>query len=381
MGHVFVSYSHRDKAYVHKLADGIRARGFDIWIDDRIDYGSRWPKVIQENLDTCDAFIVVISENSYESEWVQSEVARAKRKGKPFFPLLLSGDPWLSIEVTQYVDVRNQSLPPEKFYERLELAATRSKQLSALPPKLKVTQVTPISIKEKLKTGNRAKYIVGSIVFSSILCICGIYAFGSTMNYFLDPRTMAKGWPNVIYDKFDSTSNNWLIGDTQTDLYWSHIDTTSGFFFWIVNGEESYTELNSPFSGPAVSDFLLAVDGENFKGSLENEYGLTFRKSDDGSDYYTFIISNNTFAFLLRKNDAWRKLIDWSISPAIKPNEPNRITVLAIGSHFTFYINDEYVDEFDDNQLPTGTVALYIASSAPDNFAWFRFDNFELRWP
>jgi len=80
MGHIFISYSHKDKDYVHKLQEALQNEGFEVWVDDRIDYGTRWPKVIQEQLDSCSAFIVVVSESAFESEWVQNEVARAKRK-------------------------------------------------------------------------------------------------------------------------------------------------------------------------------------------------------------------------------------------------------------------------------------------------------------
>src|SRR5271157_1914031 len=128
MGHIFISYSHKDKECVHGLQEDLLKQGFNVWIDDRIDYGTRWPKVIQDHLDECDAFIVIVSENSFESEWVQNEVTRAKRIGKPFFPLLLSGSPWLSIESTQYVDVTNQQLPPEKFYEHLALVTPRGER-------------------------------------------------------------------------------------------------------------------------------------------------------------------------------------------------------------------------------------------------------------
>lgn len=127
MGHIFISYSHRDKDYVHKLQKALQKEGFDVWIDDRIDYGTEWPKVIQQHLDECDAFVVVVSENAYESKWVQNELARAGRKKKPFFPLLLQGDPWLSVEATQYVDVTGGSLPDEKFYQRLALVVSGNK--------------------------------------------------------------------------------------------------------------------------------------------------------------------------------------------------------------------------------------------------------------
>ena len=133
MGHIFISYSHKDKDYVHRLQDALQAEGFEVWIDDRIDYGDEWPMVIQDRLDACDAFILVATEDSYKSKWVQKEVTRAQRINKPFFPLLLNGNPWLSIESTQYADVRDKSLPPEKFYKRLAGATPRNKPLLFLP--------------------------------------------------------------------------------------------------------------------------------------------------------------------------------------------------------------------------------------------------------
>jgi len=119
MGYIFISYSHKDKEYVHKLQHAFKSRGMDVWIDDRIDYGTEWPKVIQKNLDECDAFVVVVSENAYDSKWVQNELTRADRKKKPFFPLLLQGDPWLSVEAVQYVNVTDGSLPNEDFFQRI----------------------------------------------------------------------------------------------------------------------------------------------------------------------------------------------------------------------------------------------------------------------
>ena len=130
MAHIFISYSHKDKAYVNKLYEALTARGFDAWIDDRIDYGSEWPKEIQRRLDACDALILVMTPRAYDSKWVHNELSRAQRFGKEVFPLLLDGDgPWLSVESLQYVDVRGRRLPPEDFYDRLEKVAPRSRTL------------------------------------------------------------------------------------------------------------------------------------------------------------------------------------------------------------------------------------------------------------
>jgi len=126
MGHIFISYSHKDTEYVHRLQEDLLKQGFSVWIDDRIDYDAPWPKIIQDHLSTCDALVLVVSENSFESEWVQKEVARAKRIGKPVFPILLNGNMWPSAESTQGMDVKHKELLPEKFFERLALVTPRA---------------------------------------------------------------------------------------------------------------------------------------------------------------------------------------------------------------------------------------------------------------
>jgi formylglycine-generating enzyme required for sulfatase activity len=136
MAHIFISYSHKDTEYAHALAKHLQGMGFDIWIDERLDYGSQWPHELQKQLDTCSAFILIMSPRSYTSEWVQSELQRARRKMKPVFPLLLEGDePWLSVESTQYYDVRGELYPDAKFYTALKnvMSATPAGRTLKMP--------------------------------------------------------------------------------------------------------------------------------------------------------------------------------------------------------------------------------------------------------
>ncbi len=133
MGYIFISYSHKDKDYVHRLQDALQNEGFEVWIDDRIDYGDEWPKVVARNLDASDGVIVVLSNNSYESDMVQNEVTRAREKHKPIFPLLLEGENWLIVQAKQFVDVRDGSLPTEKFYKRLSSVTLRNKPIPTPP--------------------------------------------------------------------------------------------------------------------------------------------------------------------------------------------------------------------------------------------------------
>lgn len=147
MGHIFISYSHKDTAYAHKLASALQIKGLEVWIDERLDYGSQWPHEIQKQLDACSAFIVIMSPRSFASEWVQSELQRAKRKLKPVFPMLLEGDePWLSVESTQYYDVRKGNLPDEKFFSAIERVVSdrvADAGLSASRPEASLTRNRP----------------------------------------------------------------------------------------------------------------------------------------------------------------------------------------------------------------------------------------------
>ena len=152
MSHIFISYSHKDTKYAHRLADTLKEKGFEVWIDARLDYGSQWSNEIQQQLDTCGAFIVLMSPRSYASEWVQNELNRAKRKAKAIFPFLLDGDePWLIVESTQFIDVRGEILPDNKFYTTLERFVSRSKeQVSTATPGTPAPVTVPVKVAQKL---------------------------------------------------------------------------------------------------------------------------------------------------------------------------------------------------------------------------------------
>jgi hypothetical protein len=121
--HIFISYSRSDAGYAKKLAEALEHEGFAVWNDNRISLGTSWPRVIQEQLDQSSAVIVLMTPRAYQSEWVQNELGRAKRKQKAIFPLLLEGkEPWLSVESTQYLDVTDGRLPPRTFFELLAKA-------------------------------------------------------------------------------------------------------------------------------------------------------------------------------------------------------------------------------------------------------------------
>lgn len=117
MSFIFVSYSRQDQDYVSQLVQALKAQELPVWLDDRIDYGTTWPRVIEEHLENCQVVLLVMSPCSRDSHWVQCELSHALSLGKPIFPLLLEGRRWLSVAALQVVDVTNGGLPPSKFFD------------------------------------------------------------------------------------------------------------------------------------------------------------------------------------------------------------------------------------------------------------------------
>ncbi|WP_119071645.1 toll/interleukin-1 receptor domain-containing protein [Aggregatilinea lenta] len=125
MSHAVISYSREDSGYAHLLARTLEDMGFAVWIDDKIDYGTKWADVIEQNIDDCGAFILIMSPHAHESSWVRRELALAQTKNKPLFPLLLAGKIWPAVEDIQLADIQDGQLPPAKFYSALAKYVTQ----------------------------------------------------------------------------------------------------------------------------------------------------------------------------------------------------------------------------------------------------------------
>lgn len=130
MSHIFISYSRKDTEYAFKLKDQLQDKGFDVWIDnEKLSASDRWQKLIGKAIHGCSAFVLIMTPDSEKSDWVQDELALARKNEKPIFPLLLKGGEWvtsLSLAAIQYLDVLNKQLPPLSFFKGLESFAQRS---------------------------------------------------------------------------------------------------------------------------------------------------------------------------------------------------------------------------------------------------------------
>lgn len=122
MSFIFISYSRKDRFYIRKLKRHLDLQGLPVWFDESLGLGATWNRAIEERLEKCKVFLLVMSPNSRESHWVQCELARAIELRKTIFPVLISGKRWLDVEAVQTTEVSGERLPPSSFFESIRSA-------------------------------------------------------------------------------------------------------------------------------------------------------------------------------------------------------------------------------------------------------------------
>ncbi len=90
-GHVFIAYDPRDVGYVRRLGDHLRSADIEVWFEDPASYGGSWLTEVRPRIDSCAAFMVVMTPAAEHSAWVDRLVTRALEMRVPIRPLLLAG--------------------------------------------------------------------------------------------------------------------------------------------------------------------------------------------------------------------------------------------------------------------------------------------------
>ena len=119
----FVSYSHRDQAFVVRLREALERRGRNIWIDaDDIPAGAPWRRELGTGIEAADAFVFVISPDSVVSPECAEELKRATGLGKRLVPVLYRSAPVPeALAAVQYIDIEKEAAF-ERSVEQLDEA-------------------------------------------------------------------------------------------------------------------------------------------------------------------------------------------------------------------------------------------------------------------
>ncbi|MCK4542502.1 MAG: tetratricopeptide repeat protein [Spirochaetales bacterium] len=104
-------------------------------------------------------------------------------------------------------------------------------------------------------------------------------------------------------------------------------------------------------------DFVLEGDVAFTGSGGYSALGFKFRVADEKNYYYMLVSSRGYFRFDLVFNGNPRSLVQWAEVPGGVPAEFS-LRIIAHGTSFSFYIDNEWVGEIEDDTLASGQIAF-----------------------
>ena len=105
MSRIFLSYARDDVDAARQLAEGISQAGHEVWWDHHLHGGSRFAAEIDRALKDAEAVVVLWSEASVDSAWVQDEAAEGRDSGRLVPVAIASAKPPLGFRQFQTIDL------------------------------------------------------------------------------------------------------------------------------------------------------------------------------------------------------------------------------------------------------------------------------------
>lgn len=81
MSQVFVSYARPSEPQAQRVAETLRAAGYEVWRDDELPAHRAYSDVIEERLKLANAVVVLWTAEAVKSQWVRAEADAARSAG------------------------------------------------------------------------------------------------------------------------------------------------------------------------------------------------------------------------------------------------------------------------------------------------------------
>lgn len=104
---VFVSYARSDVPRAKRVADALGSAGFRVWSDDELPAHRAYARVIEEQLKSAKAVVVLWSAEAAKSEWVRSEADAARHLGTIVQATVDGSIPPMPFDQIQCADLTN----------------------------------------------------------------------------------------------------------------------------------------------------------------------------------------------------------------------------------------------------------------------------------
>jgi len=175
------------------------------------------------------------------------------------------------------------------------------------------------------------------VLFLFLVITTFIFARANAQYLYTDIKQRAKTL--IFKENFDSNTNNWLLHDIEEEL----IQIENGYYLYTSrDGEPKLNTLSIPFDKSKNFEIEMSIKFVN--GEDNNANGLTWGADGNKENRFRFSISGDG-QYRVDKyfNQEWVNFVKWTMSPLIKKNDFNILTVRKFKTEYIFFINQEYV--------------------------------------
>ena len=161
----------------------------------------------------------------------------------------------------------------------------------------------------------------------------------------------------LMYEEdFTAPGEEWQVKDAGDAVY-----ALDGQAYSIQVNKQSWMAWNATKGDYA--DFMLQFDATLVEGDKDNAIGALFRFVDKNNYYELDINGNQSYSVGADVDDTWTQIVSWTQNTAIKPlGQTNRVRLMAYGSTFSLYVNEQFVGQFSDSTFSSGDVAVVVTS-------------------
>jgi hypothetical protein len=130
---IFLSYAKIDEGYASKIEDILENHNLRIFTMRMLSAGGDWLNRLRDEISQSDLFIVLLSPNSFKSEWVLAELGAAWALRKDIIPIytrpeMLSKSP-IDLSKSESIDINYLEEHPEvldRIIEKYKESITRN---------------------------------------------------------------------------------------------------------------------------------------------------------------------------------------------------------------------------------------------------------------
>lgn len=191
-------------------------------------------------------------------------------------------------------------------------------------------------------SGSRVGFVINKNQKISVDYVTLKTISGSSNTYVNNNSSGGKSLP--FYDSFNNNNKGWPLTDN-SDIDYS---LTNGKYYLDHLRESGGYRSSLPISINESKDFVIETKIDKISGVTDTSFGISWGRKGNNS-FRFFITATGYYKFVRLVNDKEEKIFSWTKSSYINKGNgsSNTLKVKKENNRYTFYINGNYVNEYD----------------------------------